>query len=306
MSSKSGTVARLQAKLQAKKGDTDRIRVIDLTMYNGEPIMELRLKYLYDHVDEFVVVESRETHSGSMKPYLFMNKERELFEKYKDKVTKIVIDKFPDEYPYVLAYGPDRDAWKRENYARDYAYNTYIKEKYKEQQYIILCCDCDELPRSELVKNIRQFYSTSVPIFMDMHMLRYNFRWLHPNIHWTHPFIVNDKLAALTELSRIRTGIQRQAIVPNAGWHCSYFLTIGDNVRKLESFAHSEYNKSEFKDRDLIKMCMLTGRFHLKPDGTDRLAPYTEVAYLPEGWEDFQNKLDDLVFREEIAHASKP
>lgn len=311
--SASPTLARLQAKLKAKNGngnvsasqDEGRIKVLDLTMYNGEPIMELRLKYLYPYVDEFIVVESRETHSGIMKQFLYLEKHADIFKPYADKVTKIVIDKFPEEFPYVVPGGPDKEAWKRENYGRDYAYNEYIKETYKDQKYVIVCCDCDEIPRAELVQNSGQFHSMSVPIFLDMKMLKYNFRWTRPEVHWTHPFIISDSVASTIELSRVRVGIQRQAIMPRAGWHLTYFLTVGDNVRKLESFAHSEFNKDTLKNREYIKMCMLTGRFHLSGDGKDRLHPYVDTADLPDGWAEFQMKLDEMVYQEEVEYQSK-
>ena len=41
--------------------------VIDYVLYNGEPIIEFRLKYLNDYVDIFIIVESMYTHSGNKK-----------------------------------------------------------------------------------------------------------------------------------------------------------------------------------------------------------------------------------------------
>ena len=41
--------------------------VYDYVIYNGEPIIEFRLKYLNDCVDRFIIVESIYTHSGIKK-----------------------------------------------------------------------------------------------------------------------------------------------------------------------------------------------------------------------------------------------
>ena len=41
--------------------------VYDYIIYNGEPILEFRLEYLYHYVDRFVIVESIYTHSGNKK-----------------------------------------------------------------------------------------------------------------------------------------------------------------------------------------------------------------------------------------------
>jgi hypothetical protein len=41
--------------------------IYDYVIYNGEPIIEFRLKYLNDYVDYFIIVESIYTHSGKKK-----------------------------------------------------------------------------------------------------------------------------------------------------------------------------------------------------------------------------------------------
>ncbi len=38
--------------------------VYDYVIYNGEQIIEFRLKYLNDYLDHFIIVESIYTHSG--------------------------------------------------------------------------------------------------------------------------------------------------------------------------------------------------------------------------------------------------
>jgi hypothetical protein len=41
--------------------------VYDYVIYNGEPIIEFRLKYLNNYVDKFIIVESIFTFSGNKK-----------------------------------------------------------------------------------------------------------------------------------------------------------------------------------------------------------------------------------------------
>ena len=47
--------------------------VYDYIIYNGEPIIEFRLKYLNDYVDRFIIVESMYTHSGIIKDDIYFN-----------------------------------------------------------------------------------------------------------------------------------------------------------------------------------------------------------------------------------------
>ena len=45
--------------------------IFDYVLYNGEPIMEFRLKYLNNYVDRFIIVESIYTFSGNKKDELY-------------------------------------------------------------------------------------------------------------------------------------------------------------------------------------------------------------------------------------------
>ena len=73
----------------------DSVKIIDLFIYNGEPIVELRLQYLAAAVDEIVVVESRLTFSGRPKPQLFIERDAHLFQQYQH-VTALIIDSYPE------------------------------------------------------------------------------------------------------------------------------------------------------------------------------------------------------------------
>jgi hypothetical protein len=48
---------------------------LDIILFNGEPIIKLRIPYLYDTVDYFVIIESKETHSGIIKEELYQGEE---------------------------------------------------------------------------------------------------------------------------------------------------------------------------------------------------------------------------------------
>ena len=65
----------------------EKIWIIDAFPYNGEMVVELRLKHLHKDVDEIIVVESRVTHSGKKKDFLFVERDRSLFAPYLDKVS---------------------------------------------------------------------------------------------------------------------------------------------------------------------------------------------------------------------------
>ena len=63
-----------------------KIWIVDTFPYNGEMVAELRLKHLFRDVDEFIVVESRMTHSGKKKDFLYVERDWKSFEPYLSKV----------------------------------------------------------------------------------------------------------------------------------------------------------------------------------------------------------------------------
>lgn len=269
-----------------------KIKVIDAICYNGEPILELRLKYLYDVVDEFIIVESLYTHSNKLKPNLFLDINNAIIEPYKDKVTKLIINKFPDT--------DSNHSWIREQYQRDYIYNNYLSTTYQDQKYLLFCCDVDEIPRKELYLDYINLYNKEICIHIGMRMFHYSFNWLATINQWYHPFIINNKHINEFSLSDFRIGKSSYECINNSGWHCSYFETINNLIRKLESFAHTEHNKKENKNKEHIKLCLLTGRHFLSNRGIVKLLRNNNLD-LPTGWEEFQSKLDDSIYQEEIS-----
>ena len=71
------------------------MKVYDLSMFfNENDLYELRLNQHWDFVDKFIVVESREAHTGYRKP---LNFDHDRFEKYKEKLIYISYDNTADE-----------------------------------------------------------------------------------------------------------------------------------------------------------------------------------------------------------------
>ena len=61
-------------------------------------VAELRLKHLFNDVDEFIVVESRVTHSGKQKDTLYVDRDWKSFKPYLSKVRTYAIPQSPGGY----------------------------------------------------------------------------------------------------------------------------------------------------------------------------------------------------------------
>ena len=284
--------------------------ILDYFIYNGDPIIEYRLEYLNDYVDYFIMVEAKYTHQGIKKPFLYSEKNKELFKKYEKKLIIIIVEEFPDKNdasfininknrPLVKEYSDDN--WARETYQRNYAQDI-ILERFKNQPFIIFVCDADEIPNRNIIKDLKYNYSElHEGIKLSMLMMIYNFKWKQTLHNWLHPFVITDIGTRNLSYSFIRLnqegGGKKGKLINNAGWHFSYFLTPNQIIRKLEAFAHSECNKDEFKDKKYLLSCMLTGyNWYNKNEKFD----YANENELPENWKSLQIKLDNQIFEENV------
>ena len=66
------------------------MKIVDcFIFYNELKMLKFRLKYLYNYVDHFVLVESTKTFTGTPKPLFFQNNKHEFLE-YLDKIIHVV------------------------------------------------------------------------------------------------------------------------------------------------------------------------------------------------------------------------
>ena len=218
--------------------------VVDVFMYNGEPIVAKRQEYLAPLVDKFVVIEARVTHSGAAKTKLYTEEHADIFAKYPCEI--VVLDAFPPlaadwdfkKRPWVK----DPEPWWRERCQRDYAL-AVVRRVVRNQDAVIVVGDSDEIPSifaiRDLVSNYANLQKAHFPIHLSMDMFYYSFKWKLEE-KWAKAFAISsDKLSFDTSWSDIRM-MEPVATLANAGWHCSYFMAPDEVRRKLQSFAHTE------------------------------------------------------------------
>ena len=72
-------------------------RIIDCSLfYNEFDLLSLRLKLLYEHVDEFVLVESTHTFQGNQKP-LYLKDAWDQFSPYHNKMRYVLHNDVPSD-----------------------------------------------------------------------------------------------------------------------------------------------------------------------------------------------------------------
>lgn len=120
------------------------IPIVDCFPYFNEvELLELRIKLLWDHVDQFIITEGNRTHSGISKPYTCQS----VLEKLglfcdKIKIVKVELPSLEDQF----------NNWYRERLQRNAA-SQFFKEG-----YVYIVSDCDEIINPEFI----QYYAQAV------------------------------------------------------------------------------------------------------------------------------------------------
>jgi beta-1,4-mannosyl-glycoprotein beta-1,4-N-acetylglucosaminyltransferase len=268
------------------------VKIIDCFPYNGEAIALFRLQYLWDVVDEFVIVEAGETHSGKKKDGLFLDRNAEALRPFGSKITPLVIERFPTPTEAELARltNPKRKmepgAWFREKYQRNFA-AEYLRSIRENLPWIVLGCDADEIPRRELVSTLPGLYDAlSVGYRLQMSTFYYSSRWTRRD-KWFHAFVANDRAVRQETMDGLRTGPFIKKALAGAGWHLSYFMTNEEIQRKVQSFAHTELDSETSRNLEWIMQCIRTGQDLYRPGLEEDCLPYTGDD-LPEGLRAFE------------------
>lgn len=233
-------------------------KIFFFNTYNGESDhLEVKLDEAYPVIDYLVILESNITFQGRPKP-IYFSVEDPKFARYKDKIIHHLYT------PPVGDEGKDDAAHFRiELKARREAYES-VKHIIRPGDYI-LQSDVDEIVRREALEILKICHFDAEKRFPMTFNIRYTwYRYdLLMRAVWNAPrvrvFNVSDK-AFERNMGPSKYGFQTS--FPNAGWHCSYCLTIEHLIRKMETFSHADQNNKKDKDpRNLFKS-ICKGQMH--------------------------------------------
>ncbi len=247
------------------------MKIFDCFMYFDEDlILDLRLNYLSQFVDQFVIVESIYNHNGEKrKPKFDMNK----FKKFEKKITYLLIeDEKKDFLPIDINDDLNKragkqvmNAVKRENYQRDFLMNGL--ENASDEDWIIIS-DLDEIPNLEKndLKNSKAqiVFFKQLMIYYKMNLFLEEFPWIGSKAckkkdlkspQWLrnvkdriYPWWRVDIFFSNTKFSNIK-------IFNNGGWHFSYIKSPEDIEKKLKSYLHhTEYELNPLGTKKISKL----------------------------------------------------
>lgn len=212
----------------------ESIKTYDLFSFSGEyDTLEIRFALLDQYVDKFVICESMETFSGRVKPLYWVERNKDRFEEWEDKVIYIVPKYGEDEEimtlmenrPYV-----DLEPFRRAFYQKE-SLRTALKACLDED--IIYYGDVDEVWKPQQVDD-------------KVHKLRqlaysYYLNNRSPE-DWRGTIVTKYKNLKEGSLNDMRANPVEADIINDAGWHWTNLGGLKAVLKKLESYDHQEAN----------------------------------------------------------------
>ena len=221
--------------------------------YDEDLVLELRLNILDKVVNNFVIVESKYTHSGEKRKLLFdINK----YSKFKDKINYIILENEPHNLEIINDDDTEdkknskyiMNALKRENFQRNEITRGLIEAN---QDDLILISDVDEIPNlfnldfnkinNEIILFKQNFYyykfnlKLEDVLWLGTKACKYKNlkspQWLRNIKDKKYPFWRLDVLFSNKKYSNLK-------FIENGGWHFSNMKTPAEIEKKMRTYLH--------------------------------------------------------------------
>lgn len=214
------------------------MKVWDCFPFNNElDVLEVRLHELDPVVDRFVIVEADRTHTNSPKPLHFRDNAAR-FGRFRDKIIHVVVTDAPH----------DHDPWVRENFQRECIGRGLGGLR---DEDLVLICDADEIPRRDVILNLRRRPRDVSGLRMPLYRFRFNFVNVAGSAHVAWGMAVRgSRFRSAQQVRNLRAGFEnlyRRGVngltalpaIPHAGWHFSWLGDESAVESKLRNYAHA-------------------------------------------------------------------
>lgn len=242
-------------------------KVYDLFLYfNEESLLLARLRYLWDCVDFFVIVESSHSFTGISKKYSC----REILERsipqYKEKVfiyhnntyiessdirnNKLdyldssrvpLADYLVENIPY---YGGMQEHWINDFFQRELLQCALLELNPNDRDFILIS-DIDEIPSAKSIDVIVEAGSNETTYFQMVESRHYvNYISEEPWIGTVSTSLSELRVKGVNyvRFRPKRYGIDDSLLVCKSGWHFTSLGGIESLIVKVESWGHQEFN----------------------------------------------------------------
>ena len=220
-----------------------------ITFYNANLLFEMRFHTLKNVVDYFVVCEANKDHTGNYKGYNFNPK---ISEEERKKIIYIQVD----DLPSIKIKG--KKDYKLLSIQME---NLFRGIKKANNEDLIIFSDEDEIPNPEVINSFNPKKYKFGILLQNMYYYKLNIMSVDEGDgNWAGSRICLKKNLKsffqfrLLKLKNIKYPFWRIdkekniQLIENGGWHFTYLMKPKEIVKKIESMAHTEFNKIEYKE----------------------------------------------------------
>lgn len=214
------------------------------TFYNELDLLELRLRELYNIVDHFVIVESNQTFTNKLKPFIFKENQNR-FLQWMDKIIHIQVEDMPGSV----------NPWDNEFFQRDAILRGLADSAADD---IVIVSDVDEIVRADAVKYIKQSSNSIFALRMTLHNFKFNYIKINPDRY--NVWAMAGQRRYFDEITPNKFRDMRWQfmnvpyqwsndgceVIEHGGWHFGYMGDRNWLIDKAQSFSHQEANTPEF------------------------------------------------------------
>lgn len=247
----------------------DGYKIYDAFMYfNEKDLLVARLKYLWDVVDYFVIVESNHSFSGIKKGYSCANVLESEFPGFQKKVyvyhndvyikseeLKSLdlghVDEICNQVPLarflidnIKYYGGYQQNWINDFFQRELLLCALIELNPLDDD-LILISDIDEIPSLPSVISVSKKHNKEVHYF-EMLESKHYINYISGDL-WIGT--IGCQMENLAEFGvnharfyTKRNGVKDCIIEKNAGWHFTSMGGVVEIITKIENWSHQEFN----------------------------------------------------------------
>jgi len=237
--------------------------------FDEDLLLDIRLNSLEKFVKKFVITEATYTHNGNKKK---LNFDINRFQKFKDKIIYIVVDKQPENILQLEKEDTKEKVGEKlilNGMARDYYQRECLSGGLKEAKDddLILISDLDEIPNLESVnldniKNNILIFEQKI-FYYKLNLIYDNFLWQGTRAIKNKNFLSPQWLRNIKGKNypkwRVDTFFSKKKysnlmFVKNGGWHFTCLRTPEQLEKKLLNYAHHyEFEESGLKVKDIAK-----------------------------------------------------
>ena len=190
--------------------------------WNEIEILYMRLDILYNYVDKFIICESKESHSKNIikNEFVFLEN-KQLYNKFMDKIIFIPVDKLPFKGDYTLDKNNkyNWNNWRNENWQRNHLISGIIDAK---DDDIIAISDIDEIYDPLILSSVYGNIDKYKVIGINHKLFYYYVNNLKKQV-WQGSFFLKKKTITSPDIIQtIRNNRTKLPYYINGGWHYSW------------------------------------------------------------------------------------